>query len=57
MRITFEKVRFKKYLVTRQKIFQTKCDDLTCCGKVTEKFMENLKQATGIFKAQVRAAP
>ena len=26
-------------------------------GKITEKFMENLKQATGKIKAQVRAAP
>ena len=35
MRITFEKVRFKIYLVTRQRILQTKCDDLTCCGKLS----------------------
>ena len=26
-------------------------------GKITEKFMENLKQATGKIEAQLRAAP
>ena len=26
-------------------------------GKITDKFMENLKQATGKIEAQLRAAP